>query len=65
MFSAHVCQCAFDTTVVGCDADVTALLFCRCVDVAELPSDVDILDSAASASGKFGGVTGVLAGVRI
>ena len=43
-------------------------MFCRviCVvgTVAELLSVVDILARAARASGKFGGVTGVLAGVR-
>jgi len=58
------CQCACDTTDDRvCDVTV----FCRvaCVGVDELLSDVDIFVRAASASGKFGGVTGVFAGVRI
>jgi len=47
------------------------MVFCRvtCVVVVdvddELLSVVDILASDASASGKLGGVTGVLDGVRI
>lgn len=61
----YVCQCACDATDDSVGGDVT--VFCRvdCVEADELLSDVDIFARAASASGKFGGVTGVFAGVRI
>ena len=62
------CQWAGDESGGG-GGDVTG--FCRvtgvvvCVDDETTLSLVDIFASDASASGKFGGVTGVLDGVRI